>query len=527
MKILTAEQTRQTDRECIRRGTPVSVLMENAGQAVAAETRAFLGTIEEQQILCLVGAGNNGGDGLVAARYLHDWGAKVAVYLCSRRDEGDANLGLLLERGVACVEAGDDEDLKKYDDLLAAATCVIDALLGTGKMRPLEGVYKKVLEKAGRARCERKTVIVAVDLPSGMDADTGAVDPACPFADLTVTLAFPKLGLFSFPGAERVGRLKIADIGIPESLAASVHIDLMTDAWAGHALPPRPPGANKGTFGRVLVGAGSINYIGAAYLACSGAMRVGAGLVTLATGASLQPVLAAKLTEATYLPLPESRPGVTSVEAAGIIHRQCGQYQTLLLGCGLGQNAATVEFASALLVKPGLPGLILDADALNILARLPNWWQNLAGDAVLTPHPGEMSRLSGLTIGDVQADRPGVARRFAATWRKTVVLKGAYTVIAAPDGRCRVSPFANPGLASAGTGDVLSGCIAGLAAQGLPLFEAACLGVYLHGAAGDMVRERLGDTGMLASDLLPVLPLVIKKLKEMSAAGGKNSAARD
>jgi ADP-dependent NAD(P)H-hydrate dehydratase / NAD(P)H-hydrate epimerase len=513
MKIVTAGQMQEIDAECIRRGTPVNVLMENAGRAVAGEIRACLGALENQQVLCLVGAGNNGGDGLVAARYLHEWGAKVSVYLCAERAADDENLFLLQERGVACIEAASDKGLKKFDKLLGSATCVVDALLGTGKIHPLEGVYKEVLERAGRARQERQIIIVAVDLPSGLDADTGAVDPACPFADLTVTLAFPKAGLFSFPGAERVGRLKIVDIGIAESLADSVQTELMTDGWAAACLPPRPIGANKGTFGRVLVGAGSINYIGAAYLACSGALRVGAGLVTLATAAGLQPVLAAKLTEATYLPLPESRPGIASVEGAGVIYRQSGQYNTLLLGCGLGQNAATVEFASSLLLKPGLPGLVLDADALNILARLPNWWQSLAGDAVLTPHPGEMSRLSGLTIDQVQSDRPGAARRFAAAWQKTVVLKGAFTVIAAADGRCRVSPFANPGLASAGTGDVLSGCIAGLAAQGLPLFEAACLGVYLHGLAGEMVRATLGDAGMLASDLLPVLPLAIKNLK--------------
>jgi hydroxyethylthiazole kinase-like uncharacterized protein yjeF len=521
MKIVTSEQMRQIDRECARRGTPVSVLMENAGRAVAAETLRYHGNLTGQRVLCLVGAGNNGGDGLVAARYLQDWGAEVSVYLCARREAGDENLRLLRERGVACIESAEDNGLKKFDELLASATCVIDALLGTGKMRPLEGIYREVLEKAGRGRQERKLVLVAVDLPSGMDADTGAVDPACPFADLTVTLAFPKIGLFSFPGAERAGRLKIADIGIPDSLADSVRIELMTDGWASSSLPARPRGANKGTFGKVLVGAGSINYIGAAYLACAGAMRVGAGLVTLATAASLQPVLAAKLTEATYLPLPESQPGITSVEAASVVYRHCGDYNVLLLGCGLGQNAATVEFVSSLLLKPELPGLVLDADALNILARLPNWWKGLAGDAVLTPHPGEMARLAGLTINEVQSDRPGVAGRFAATWGKTLVLKGAYTVIASPDGRCRVSPFANPGLASAGTGDVLSGCIAGLAAQGLPLFEAASLGVYLHGLAGEMVRESLGDAGMLASDLLPTLPLAIKKLKNPNTGGGK------
>jgi len=513
IKIVTAEQMRQIDQECIRQGTPVSALMENAGKAVAEETRACLGAIKKQHILCLIGAGNNGGDGLVAARYLHEWGAKVSVYLCSQRASDDTNLKLLQERGIKCNEADGDKNLKKFDGLLASATCVIDTLLGTGKMRPLEGVFREVLERTNVARKSCNFSIIAVDLPSGMDADTGAVDPACPCADITVTLAFPKAGLFNFPGAERVGKLKIADIGIPESLAESITTELITTEWARAALPGRPLNANKGSFGRVLVTAGSINYIGAAYLACNSALRVGAGLVTLATANSLQPILAAKLTEATYLPLPESRPGIISVEAADIVYRQCAQYNVLLLGCGLGQSPSTVEFVSSLLLKQGLPALVLDADALNILARIPNWWQQIGDDAILTPHPGEMARLCGLSLDEIQSDRAAIARKFAAKWQKTIVLKGAYTVIAAADGRCRISPFANPGLASAGTGDVLAGVIAGMAAQGLKLFEAASLGVYLHGEAGEMIRNELGDAGMIASDLLKALPVTIKQLK--------------
>ena len=501
------------DQECIKRGMPVSVLMENAGKAVAEETRKSLGALDKQHILCLIGAGNNGGDGLVAARYLHEWGAKVSVYICSQRPADDTNLKLVQERGITCIEAARDKNLKKFDGVLASATCVIDALLGTGKMRPLEGVFRQVLEKVSATRNNRKLTIIAVDLPSGMDADTGAVDSACPHADTTVTLAFPKMGLFRFPGAERVGRLKVADIGIPESLAESITTELITSDWARAALPARSLNSNKGTFGRVLVAAGSINYIGAAYLACSGALRVGAGLVTLATAKSLQPILASKLTEVTYLPLPESRPGIISVEAAEIITRQSGQYDVFLLGCGLGQNPATVEFVSSLIFEKGLPLPVLDADALNTLPKIPDWWQWLTDDAILTPHPGEMGRLCGLTTEEVQADRLGVARRFAAEWHQTIVLKGAFTVIATTDGRCRISPFANPGLASAGTGDVLAGVIAGLVAQGLSPFDAASLGVYLHGEAGEMIRNMLGDAGMIASDLLPALPVTIKSLK--------------
>jgi NAD(P)H-hydrate epimerase len=381
-------------------------------------------------------------------------------------------------------------------------------------MRPLEGVFKQALEKATRAQQERGVTIVAIDLPSGMDADTGDTDPACPRADITVTLGFPKLGLFNFPGAEKVGVLKIADIGIPEALAEYITTELITKQWAQAVLPKRPRNANKGSFGRVLVAAGSLNYIGAAYLACQGAQRTGAGLVTLATAASLQPILAAKLTEVTYLPLPESQPGFISVEAGDIITRQTGQYDVLLMGCGLGQAPATVELVSSLILEKELPLPVLDADAINILPKIPEWWQWLTDDAILTPHPGEMARLCGLSIDEIQNDRLGITRQFAAEWHQTIVLKGAYTVIATTDGRCRMSPFANPGLASAGTGDVLAGVIAGLVAQGLTPFDAAALGVYLHGRAGEMAKEKLGDAGMIASDLLPELPLAIKQLKD-------------
>jgi ADP-dependent NAD(P)H-hydrate dehydratase / NAD(P)H-hydrate epimerase len=514
MKIVTAAQMNQIDRECARRGTPVDVLMENAGKAVTVETRRSLGMLNIQHILCLIGGGNNGGDGLVAARYLKDLGAKVSVYLCSKRPADDANLKLVQERGITCIAAAEDKTLKKFQGLLASATCIIDALLGTSKMRPLEGVFKKVLEKTAAEKQKRKLFIVAVDLPSGMDADTGAVDPACPYADLTVTLAFPKPGLFIFPGAERVGKLVIADIGIPESLAGAIKTELLTVDLARTVLPRRSLNSNKGSFGRVMAVAGCTNFSGAAYLACSGALRAGAGMVTLAAAHSLTPVIAAKLAEVTYLPLPEVESGFIAAESAEIIKSEIGGYNVMLLGCGLGQHPSTAEFVSALIGKKGLPRLVIDADALNIISKIPDWQQQLPDNTVLTPHPGEMSRLCGLTVEQIQVDRIGTAKKYAVEWRKIVVLKGAYTIIASPDGRCCVSPFANPGLASAGTGDVLAGIIAGLAAQGLKSFEAASLGVFLHGEAGEKVKNELGDAGMIASDLLPALPVVIKEISE-------------
>ncbi len=517
MKILTTDQMRQTEQECVKLGIFLDTLMENAGKAVAEEARKILGAIDKQHILILIGPGNNGGDGLVAARHLHDWGAKVSLYLFKPRPQNDQNLKQIQQRGITCIEAEQDEKLDRFNESLSSANAVIDALFGTGTVRPLEGILAQALEKVGKVKKERPGLhIIALDLPSGLDADSGAVDAACLYADETITLGFPKIGLFNFPGAERVGKFTVADIGIPAHLAKQVTTELITSEWAREILPQRPLQANKGTFGRVLVTAGSINYIGAAYLACSGAIRVGAGLVTLATTTSLQPILASKLTEVIYLPLPESHPGIVSFKAARVIRQELSRYNVLLLGCGLGQSQPVIRFIRALLLrtKLALPSLVLDADALNTLAKIPDWWQQLTNDAILTPHPGEMARLVGVSVDEVQSDRVGIARRVALEWHKTIVLKGAYTVITAPDGRCRVSPVANPGLASAGTGDVLTGAIAGLVAQGLPLFDAAALGVYLHGEAGEVVKASLGDAGMIASDLLPALPLVIKQLKE-------------
>ncbi len=520
MKIVTSEQMHRIDQDCAKLGLPTNVLMENAGKAVAEEVRQILSTADQKNILILIGPGNNGGDGLVAARYLHDWGAQVSLYLCDQRRENDQNLEQVQKRSVTCIDATQDENLGKLNELLSSANAVIDALFGTGKSRPLRGIFPQVLDMVGRAKRKQPGLrIIALDLPSGLNADTGGVDDACLYADNTITLGFPKLGLLNFPGAERAGKITIADIGIPSYLAEKVAIELVTDEWARSVLPQRPLKANKGSFGRVLVTAGSINYIGAAYLACSGVIRVGAGLATLATTASLQSILASKLTEVTYLLLPESRLGTVSAEAAKVIQQQLNNYNVLLLGCGLGQNQSVTTFIRSILLKPKikLPLLVLDADALNTLAKTPTWWQRLTDDAVLTPHPGEMARLVGISIDKVQSDRVGIAKRLAAQWHKTIVLKGAYTVIANPDGQCKISPVANPGLASAGTGDVLTGAIAGLLAQGLSLFDAAACGVYLHGKAGEMVRARLGDAGMLATDLLPELPLVIKQLKENHA----------
>ncbi|HAS04618.1 MAG TPA: bifunctional ADP-dependent NAD(P)H-hydrate dehydratase/NAD(P)H-hydrate epimerase [Dehalococcoidia bacterium] len=511
MKILNASRMRQADLECIQSGISADTLMENAGKQVALEVRKIPGEVFNKNIIVLAGPGNNGGDGLVAARYLDGWEAKVHLFLPGERSENDPNLKLVNQSRILVYKSID-----QLGNLLRDADIVIDALFGTGSNRPIEGVYKEALAKVTEAKQKHyRFKVVAIDLPSGMNADSGYCDPSCLKADYTVTLGYPKIGLFTGKGPEKTGTVIVADIGIPDYMVRDVKLELLTGKWAKDALPERPLNANKGTFGKVLTVAGSVNYSGAAYLACSGAMRAGAGLVTLAVPVNLQPVLAGKLNEVTYLPLSESVKGVVSGEASFIVLSSLHEYTTLLIGCGLGQHDMTVSFTKGILFgnKPIMP-LVIDADALNVLAKTNDWWQKLMMDAILTPHPGEMSRLTGIKIEEIQSNRIDTAMLFAQKWGKTVVLKGAYTVIASADGRCRVSPFANPGMASAGTGDVLAGIIAGLTAQGLDNFNAACLGVWLHGQAGEIVKAELGDTGMLAGDLLQVVPKAIKKLKE-------------
>jgi len=515
MKLVTAELMRGLEQGAEAQGVTVPTLMENAGLAVAQEVWLLLGTVADRAVLVLAGPGNNGGDGLVAARHLHDWGAKVEVFLLKTRDpDKDEVYRQVVERSIPLRTAGEDSGFVVLEEALSRAEVVVDALLGTGRMRPIEGDLAEMLRRLAAAREKPlPPQILAVDLPTGVDGDSGAADPLCVAADVTVALGLSKVGLHTLPGSQYAGRVEVMDIGIPRDLGRDIPFELMTDAWAKALLPARPLTANKGTFGKALVVAGSINYIGAASLACLAAGRVGAGLVTLACPQSIYPIMAAKLVESTFLTLPDQE-GFLTAEATHPVLQALQGYSALLVGPGLGQSAYVRAFMRQLLpaLPPDLRAVVIDADGLNALAGVDNWWEGLRTPTIVTPHPGEMSRLTELPVADIQADRLGVAVGQAARWGVTVILKGAHTVVAAPDGRARISPFANPALASGGTGDVLAGAVAGLVAQGLEPFDAAALGVYLHGLAGEKVRRELGEAGLLASDLLPNLPLAIKDI---------------
>jgi ADP-dependent NAD(P)H-hydrate dehydratase / NAD(P)H-hydrate epimerase len=518
MKIVNISQMQKAEQDSMQYGISVDKLMENAGKAAAEIIRTLTGDIRKQNILILIGPGNNGGDGLVSARYLHDWGAKVNVYLCGGRPDKDPNLALVQKRSISLLNSSIDINNNHFIEWLLESNLILDSIFGTGKSRAISGEYAHILSLISEARSKMPGLkIIALDLPSGLNADTGEVDTATPYVDNTITFGFPKVGLFNLPGAERAGEISIVDIGIPPRVVDYVNTDLLTDQEIKLILPKRPLVSNKGTYGKILALVGSINYTGAAYLACSGSIRGGAGLTTLAIGRSLLPILASKLTEITYLPLPELNQEIDPENSFLLLEQYIPRYDVFLVGCGISQSKVTIDLIKKLMINSQnkLPPVILDADGLNILAKVQDWCSVFKNDAILTPHAGEMAKLLGKSIVEIQNNRIDVTRETAIKWHKTVVLKGAYTVIASIDGRVRVSPFANPGLSSAGTGDVLAGTIAGMVAQGLTLFDAASCGVYLHGLAANMVKSELGDSGMLASDLLPMLPRAIRHLKEV------------
>ncbi|GBD22606.1 Bifunctional NAD(P)H-hydrate repair enzyme Nnr [bacterium HR29] len=515
MKLVTVEEMRRLEEAAVEAGVSERQMMEEAGLAVAQEAWMALGTLEGRRIAVLVGPGNNGGDALVAARHLADWGAEVAVFAPMGR-KPDELRAEAEARGIPIAE-GEEALGPALERALTDADLVIDGLLGIGKARPIDprSPLGRTLEALRAARSRRNPPkLVAVDIPTGLDADTGALDPLTVAADLTVTFGLPKVGMYQLPGSSAVGRVQVIDIGIPKEAQEAVRLELLTARWLRGALPRRPEEANKGTFGRVLVTGGCRRYVGAPALAALGAYRAGAGLVTVACPETIQPMAASVALEATWLPLPADEGGYLPGETAIALRREWSGFDAAVLGCGLGNTEGTRAFVWAAL--PDLAalrrGCVIDADGLNALATFEDAHERLPGHAVLTPHPGEMARLLRCEVRDVQADRLGAAREAAARFGCTVVLKGAHTVVAAPDGRARLSPYANPLLATAGTGDVLAGLIAGYLAQGLEPFEAACAGVYVHAAAGESLREELGDGGLLAHEVAARVPRVVREL---------------
>lgn len=555
-KLVTVSQMQQLEAAADASGHSYTTMMEIAGRAVAntivardsvatppmEQSEAAPLSTSKKTILILVGPGNNGGDGLVCAQHLatarsgqpngplercpngNDIHGRltVRVYLWRRATEPSQDYQHHLAKATALdidvAHADNDPNLSQLRAWLADSEIVVDALLGTGNQRAISGTLAKILDEVRVAKAQQSLAVVAVDCPSGLHCDSGEVDPHTVPAELTITFGYAKWGHHIFPGASVIGQLEVANIGIAPALDSTIQTFLLQPQWLAHIAPKRHVNSHKGTFGKAMIAAGCINYPGAAFLACAAAGRVGAGLITGAVPASIWPIVAGRLAEPTWLPFSTEgsadmqRTHLQKKDAAPLVEALRG-YTAFLLGCGLGQSANTLAFVDAMLAHSDeLPPMLIDADGLNLLAQLDGWQARVPKSTLLTPHPAEMSRLCRMDVEEVRQNRWALAKEKAAEWNVVVLLKGPYTVIAAPDGRLAVLPVATPALATAGTGDVLSGTIIGLMAQGLAAFDAACLGAWIHGKAGERCGKEIGLAGVIASDLLERLAIELNAL---------------
>lgn len=511
MRAVTVAQMKAIEQSSVDAGVSLDTLMENAGLAVAEAVSDEMDGAYGKRVVTLIGPGNNGSDGLVAARHLSKWGATVRAFLCTKRPDVDEKRELAEVAGVEIIDACTDTGPEHLSDAVRYADVIVDAVLGAGSTRPIEAPLSDLLFTA----LQSAKPVIAIDVPTGLNSDTGQFEIHGLPADTTLMLGHPKIGVLVSSGEGVSGEPKVLDIGIPEVGMDCLNVEWLTEELAISLMPERASDSNKGSFGKALIVAGSPNYLGAALLSTSAATHSGAGLVSLATREPVYELIAGKVEEAIYLPLPCGEGGQYDVRNASIeILGAAWKSSALLLGPGLGQGTATVQLVEQLTANlPAESPVVLDADALNILARAPRWWERIKPPKILTPHPGEMARLSGKTVSEVQNSRLDTATEAANKFNATVVLKGAATIIASPDGQARISPWVNPGLAKGGTGDVLAGLMAGLLAQ-MPdhPFDAASLAVYVHGLAAEIAKDELGEIGMRAGDVDRRLPAALKRL---------------
>lgn len=519
MKVVTAQEMRQIDQQTIEHiGIPGAVLMEHAGSAVVRVLRQQFA--ECKNIGIVVGKGNNGGDGLVVARQLAHAGKPIQIFLVSPPESfaGDAliNLQIAQELGLPITPVLSEANLDELKSQIVSADLIVDSIFGTGlrgSVRGFIGDVIKCINGSGKP-------VIAIDLPSGLSADTGIAEGACIQANYTVTMGLPKRGNLIQPGGTLTGQLEVADIGFPPRVidAQNIQINWTQPSDAMRLLPSRPSHSHKGTYGRVFVAAASTGMTGAAALTSAGALRAGAGLVTLGTPKSLNPILEVKLTEVMTLPLPETAEGSLALEAKSHIIETVERTQSVLaIGPGLSQHPETVSLVHSLVRENDTP-TVIDADGINALSKSEDILSSLSPQTVLTPHPGEMARLIGETVETLERDRIGIAQQFAQAHNVTLVLKGAPTAIARGNGEVWINSTGNAGMATGGMGDVLTGLIAGLIAQKVSPFDAAVLGVYLHGLAGDIVAESIGLHGLMAGDVLNSVPKAINLCGAQSQA---------
>jgi hydroxyethylthiazole kinase-like uncharacterized protein yjeF len=516
MRAVTAEEMAEMDRTAIEvLGIPGVVLMENAGRGATEVMWRYFPGLEGKKVAVLAGGGNNGGDGFVIARHLWQKRVAVKVYLLKKREsyEGDAkvNLEIIEKIGIQVEEHSDNKSLAGLKRRLTQADLLVDAILGTGLNASVRGLYREIIDLVN----ELERPVLAVDLPSGLSATSGVPLGVCIQASVTATLGLPKVGQLVTPGCSYVGHLEVVDIGLPRSVTeASEPPRLWLEASdLAPLLRPRSLVSHKGSFGHVLVVGGSVGKTGAAAMAGLGAARTGAGLVTLAVPTSLHGLMEVKLTEVMTEPLAETADQTVATVALPRLHALLKGKQALALGPGLSVDAETAKVVQDLVENCPCP-IVLDADGINALVDRLDVLKRARAPLILTPHPGEMGRLVKCSAEEVQNKRLSLVQSFSEQYGVTLVLKGARTLVGGHGGRLAINSTGNPGLASGGTGDVLTGLIAGFLAQGLSPFDSACTGVYCHGKAADRLARRWGDRGMLATDLLPEIPVILKSLAE-------------
>ncbi len=516
MKVLTSREMKEIDRITIEEiGIPGPVLMENAGLRIVEAMMERFTDLRGEKIVIVAGKGNNGGDGLVVARHLFNHGARPEVLLLAAKKEvkGDAavNLGIALKIGVPVTECRTAEEWRKSKKSFAAATVIVDAILGTGLVKALDGFYARVVGDINKAKAYK----LAVDIPSGLSSDSFEIIGPCVKADLTVTLAAPKIAHVFPPADECVGELVVADISVPAFLFddPELNLEIVGEESIRPFFGMRKRDAHKGTYGHLLIVSGSVGKTGAAALAGKAALRTGAGLVTVATARSALPIVARSMMEFMTEPLPETPQKTIAKEAAALVLALLDGKDALLIGPGISTHPSTVDFVRGILPKVKVP-LVIDADGLNAVSSDTALLSRLNAPAVLTPHPGEFSRLVKRSTAEVLRHRLELVPEFAGKYGVTLVLKGYRTLVATPDGRVFVNPTGNPGMASGGTGDVLSGMIASQIVQEKKDLPGAVLSaVYLHGLCGDIASARVGEKTMTAGDLIRCLPRAVKTLE--------------
>ncbi|WP_010246051.1 bifunctional ADP-dependent NAD(P)H-hydrate dehydratase/NAD(P)H-hydrate epimerase [Acetivibrio cellulolyticus] len=528
MRAVTPDQMKEIDKTAINDfGIPGMVLMENAALGVVREISKILGTDPgcmassaakrnepSKKVIILAGKGNNGGDAFAVARHLFNMGASVSVYVLSKLVDitGDAktNLDILVKMGIEINEVTRDEQIDEVKKRVELADIVVDGLLGTGLKGEVKGIMACVIELVNDCHVP----VIAIDIPSGVNGETGKVSSSCIKACTTVTFGFPKIGQLIHPGCDYVGDLKIVDIGIPKAAVDNIKIKghLIDMEFVSQLIPRRRRDSNKGTYGKILVVAGSRGMTGAACLTGGAALRSGAGLVYLAAPLSLVPVYAGALVEAVTIPFEDENKGYLPRQSISGILEQLNNVNVAAVGPGLsaGNEIADVVYN---IIKGSRVPIVLDADGINLVAKDLSVLKDIRTQIVMTPHPGEMARLIGTSVKEVQKDRVNIARNFSKEWGVITVLKGSRTIIASPEGEIYINTTGNPGMSTGGSGDVLTGIIAGLIGQGLKPLDASIAGVYLHGACGDNIAAEKGEHGLIAGDLVREIPNQIKILQ--------------